>query len=190
MAAKISTAAAVSAQRHAVDGCHCRVPQPDFELQRRVWALRGRNHHDGGQIRDQTVPCFRLGVRPQRRLRRAQLLQPCPAQSCRTAVQRLRLQCRRPGSSLEEHPTFFFYNMEWRSLVQGGLTNQTVPLTSEYRCGWCGNWRGDAYDPSQRQLEPHLLFPSLIAVPASIRLANCPGNAAPAGVVPGSTLPQ
>lgn len=32
----------------------------------------------------------------------------------------------------KSHPTFFFYNMEWRSLVQGGLTNQTVPLTSTY----------------------------------------------------------
>ena len=28
--------------------------------------------------------------------------------------------------------TFFFYNMEWRSLVQGGLLNQQVPLTSTY----------------------------------------------------------
>lgn len=28
--------------------------------------------------------------------------------------------------------TFFFYNMEWRKLVQGGLVNQTVPLASEY----------------------------------------------------------
>jgi hypothetical protein len=28
--------------------------------------------------------------------------------------------------------TFFFYNMEWRSLVEGGLLNQTVPLTSAY----------------------------------------------------------
>jgi hypothetical protein len=32
----------------------------------------------------------------------------------------------------KEHPTFFFYNMEWRSIVQGGLLNQTVPLTSTY----------------------------------------------------------
>ncbi|HEX4489176.1 MAG TPA: TonB-dependent receptor, partial [Terriglobales bacterium] len=32
----------------------------------------------------------------------------------------------------KSHPTFFFYNMEWRSLIQGGLTNQTVPLTSAY----------------------------------------------------------
>ncbi len=28
--------------------------------------------------------------------------------------------------------TFFFYNMEWRRLVQGGNVNQTVPLPSEY----------------------------------------------------------
>jgi hypothetical protein len=32
----------------------------------------------------------------------------------------------------KSHPTFFFYNMEWRSLIQGGLTNQTVPLVSTY----------------------------------------------------------
>jgi hypothetical protein len=32
----------------------------------------------------------------------------------------------------KEHPTFFFYNMEWRRFVQGGLFNQTVPLASTY----------------------------------------------------------
>src|SRR5258708_9621804 len=32
----------------------------------------------------------------------------------------------------DKSKTFFFYNMEWRSLIQGGLTNQTVPLTSAY----------------------------------------------------------
>src|SRR6202453_2640047 len=32
----------------------------------------------------------------------------------------------------KEHPTFFFYNMEWRSIVEGGLTNQTVPFTDTY----------------------------------------------------------
>ena len=29
-------------------------------------------------------------------------------------------------------PTFFFYNMEWRSLIQGGLSNVTVPPVSAY----------------------------------------------------------
>ncbi len=28
--------------------------------------------------------------------------------------------------------TFFFYNMEWRKLIQGGALNTTVPLTSQY----------------------------------------------------------
>jgi hypothetical protein len=32
----------------------------------------------------------------------------------------------------KSRPTFFFYNMEWRSLDQGGVYNQTVPVASEY----------------------------------------------------------
>lgn len=32
----------------------------------------------------------------------------------------------------KSHPTFFFYNMEWRSLIQGQTLNQTVPLPSTY----------------------------------------------------------
>ncbi len=31
-----------------------------------------------------------------------------------------------------DHKTFFFYNMEWRRLIQGGVLNRTVPLTSTY----------------------------------------------------------
>ena len=32
----------------------------------------------------------------------------------------------------QEHKTFFFYNMEWRRLIQGQILNQTVPLASTY----------------------------------------------------------
>jgi hypothetical protein len=32
----------------------------------------------------------------------------------------------------ERKKTFFFYNMEWRRLIQGGLLNQPVPAGSEY----------------------------------------------------------
>jgi hypothetical protein len=32
----------------------------------------------------------------------------------------------------KSHPTFFFYNQEWRKEVDGGLLNQTVPLASSY----------------------------------------------------------
>ncbi|MGA2746965.1 MAG: TonB-dependent receptor, partial [Candidatus Sulfotelmatobacter sp.] len=35
-----------------------------------------------------------------------------------------------PG--MNNHPTFFFYNMEWRKEIDGGLLNQTVPLASSY----------------------------------------------------------
>ena len=32
----------------------------------------------------------------------------------------------------KKHPTFFFYNMEWRSLINGGSLNQNFPATSSY----------------------------------------------------------
>jgi len=32
----------------------------------------------------------------------------------------------------KSHPTFFFYNMEWRKEIDGGLVNQPVPLASAY----------------------------------------------------------
>jgi hypothetical protein len=32
----------------------------------------------------------------------------------------------------KSHPTFFFYNMEWRKEIDGGLLNVPVPLASEY----------------------------------------------------------
>jgi hypothetical protein len=35
-----------------------------------------------------------------------------------------------PGAN--NHPTFFFYNQEWRKEIDGGLLNQLVPLGSEY----------------------------------------------------------
>jgi hypothetical protein len=35
-----------------------------------------------------------------------------------------------PG--MNNHPTFFFFNMEWRKEIDGGLLNQTVPLASNY----------------------------------------------------------
>lgn len=47
--------------------------------------------------------------------------------------------------------TFFFYNMEWRSLIEGGLLNQTVPLTTSYG----GNFGSTVIDvPTAAQLSP------------------------------------
>ncbi len=71
--------------------------------------------------------------------------------------------------------TFFFYNMEWRRLIQGGLTNQPVPDTSEYG----GNFGSTAIKvPTAAQVSPGVLF------------ANCPGGAAPAGIAQGSPFPN
>lgn len=47
----------------------------------------------------------------------------------------------------KSHPTFFFYNMEWRRLIQGGLTNQTVPFTDTYGGDFAANLPADSKDP-------------------------------------------
>ncbi len=74
----------------------------------------------------------------------------------------------------KEHKTFFFYNMEWRRLIQGQTLNQTVPDAA---------WYGGALPAS---------LP--ITVPTTVNSAylfrNCPGQAAPAGITPGSPFPN
>ncbi len=76
----------------------------------------------------------------------------------------------------KEHKTFFFYNMEWRSLIQGQTLNQLVPLASEYPTA------------------AGAVFPTAITVPTgvdpSVLFADCPGGTAPAGIVQGSAFPQ
>ena len=73
----------------------------------------------------------------------------------------------------EHTRTFFFYNMEWRRLIQGGLTNQPVPPGSEYG----GNFGSTVINV------PSAVSPSVLA-------KNCPGGVLPAGIVPGSAFPQ
>ncbi len=73
--------------------------------------------------------------------------------------------------------TFFFYNMEWRRLIQGSVNNsQTVPDPASYG----GNFSADATPikvPTAAQVAPSVLF------------QNCPGGVAPAGVVQGGNFP-
>src|SRR5690242_19100223 len=65
--------------------------------------------------------------------------------------------------------TFFFYNMEWRSLIQGQTLKQTVPLTSTYTG----------------------VFPSTINVPAASKLSPAlQAKYASLGLVPGQAFPQ
>ncbi len=78
-----------------------------------------------------------------------------------------------------DHKTFFFYNMEWRSLIQGQTLNQTVPSTA---------WYSGAL-PSNLPIN----VPGSVA--SSFLYRNCPGGVAPAGIVagqpfPGNTIPS
>jgi len=76
----------------------------------------------------------------------------------------------------EKKKTFFFYNMEWRRLIQGNTLNQPVPPTSAYGGDFTGT--GTTVNvPTTAQVSPAVLF------------ANCPGGVAPAGVVQGSPFP-
>jgi hypothetical protein len=88
------------------------------------------------------------------------------------------------GGPVSFHPsqstpkTFFFYNMEWRRYVQGGLFNVTVPEASEYPTA------------TGAVVTSAISDPALTAVPASIQFARCPGGVAPAGITPGSPFPN
>jgi hypothetical protein len=76
----------------------------------------------------------------------------------------------------ERKKTFFFYNMEWRRLIQGSITNgQVVPDPATYN----GNFGATTINvPSATQVAPGVLF------------KNCPGGVAPAGVVQGTAFPS
>lgn len=85
----------------------------------------------------------------------------------------------------KEHKTFFFYNMEWRSLIQGQVLNQPVPLASWYPVAGVG-----AVLPTTLPNGKPVSIVDPANVPASIQFANCPGGVAPAGVVPGLPFPN
>ncbi len=72
--------------------------------------------------------------------------------------------------------TFFFYNMEWRDLIQGQTLNQTVPLASTYGGDFSGSTKA-------------ILVPTTAQVSPSIIAKNCPGGLLPAGVVQGAAFP-
>ncbi len=76
----------------------------------------------------------------------------------------------------EKKKTFFFYNMEWRRLIQGGLTTQTVPDPATYG--------GDF-----SALPAVINVPSASQVAPSVLAKNCPGGILPAGIVQGAQFP-
>ncbi len=80
------------------------------------------------------------------------------------------------GGPVIKNRTFFFYNMEWRKYIDGGSTNQTVPLTTTY-----GGDFGTA-------LANPLRVPSASQVAPSVLYANCPGQVDPGGAPQGGVF--
>src|SRR5215831_17904460 len=79
----------------------------------------------------------------------------------------------------KEHKTFFFYNMEWRRLIQGQTLTQTVPDTA---------WYGGAFPASLP-----INVPSAANVSAAYLFRNCPGGTAyrtTNNIVQGSPFPN
>jgi hypothetical protein len=73
--------------------------------------------------------------------------------------------------------TFFFYNMEWRRLIQGSITTgQPVPNPS-------------TYDGDFASVAKPILVPAADQVSAGVLAQNCPGGVLPAGVVQGNPFP-
>jgi outer membrane receptor protein involved in Fe transport len=94
-----------------------------------------------------------------------------------------------PG--MNNHPTFFFYNMEWRKEIDGGLLNVQVPLATSYPdAGGAGTGAVLPLTYGPHATPTVATDPALSVVPASIQFANCPGGAPPTGVVPGSPFPN
>ncbi len=85
----------------------------------------------------------------------------------------------------KEHPTFFFYNQEWRREVDGGSLNVNVPPGSAYP---------DANGPGTGAVLPTsyngVAINSIVPVGIATLGANCPGGVPPAGIVPGQPFPN
>lgn len=79
----------------------------------------------------------------------------------------------------KEHKTFFFYNMEWRRLIQGQTLDQTVPDTG---------WYGGAF-PTSIPISVPAYAGANPTVSAAYLFRNCPNGAAPAGITSGAAFP-
>jgi Carboxypeptidase regulatory-like domain len=84
----------------------------------------------------------------------------------------------------KSHPTFFFYNQEWRKEIDGGLLNQTVPLASSYPdAGGAGT--GAVIPTTYNGVANSIVVPTGIHNFGS----NCSAGQL-AGIVPGSPFPN
>jgi len=89
----------------------------------------------------------------------------------------------------KEHKTFFFYNMEWRKYIDGGVFQAVVPPNGTGGIGT--DWYTGDFGSSSTAIN----VPSAAQVAPSVLFANCPGGTAPNGadgnpVVQGSPFAQ
>src|SRR5205807_3798401 len=82
--------------------------------------------------------------------------------------------------NLDKKKTFFFYNMEWRRLIQGNISSgQQVPDPATYPGANGANFGTTAVAvPTQSQVASSVLF------------RNCPGGVAPANITQGQPFPN
>src|ERR1017187_6048948 len=79
----------------------------------------------------------------------------------------------------KDHQTFFFYNMEWRALIQGQTLNQTVPSTA---------WYGGAFPSNTPINVPSAVLPALLSRVG--QPGGCTGLNPATGLLPGLTKGQ
>ena len=93
----------------------------------------------------------------------------------------------------DREKTFFFYNQEWRRIVQGSSLNQQVPLTSQYGGNFgttMGSNLANFHTPCANQVSPAI---AAKFTAANVPLSPCTGSAGryaawPNNVIPASLL--
>ena len=92
-----------------------------------------------------------------------------------------------PGAN--NHPTFFFYNQEWRKEVDGGTLNVPVPLASSYPDA-NGTGTGAVLPTSYNGKPVNTLVPTGVAGFASGCSAAVQATLIPGSPFPGNTIPS
>jgi hypothetical protein len=89
----------------------------------------------------------------------------------------------------KSHPTFFFYNMEWRKEIDGGLLNLPVPLASSYPDA-NGAGTGAVIPGTYNGKTINAVVPSNIANFASNCSAGVQATLVPGSPFPSNTIPD
>ena len=89
----------------------------------------------------------------------------------------------------KSHPTFFFYNQEWRKEIDGGLLNQPVPLASAYPDA-SGAGSGAVIPATYNGKTINAVVPTGIANFASGCTAAVKATLVPGSPFPGNTIPD